>query len=171
MKKKIYLSILKPSNGSLESFTTATRNKNLLTLSKASVLGLLLLIAAAPSFAQNQNEKTKKEAVASKLDLTPQTIKGVVLSMEDSTALDGANIILQGTGVGTITDKQGRFVFPQQLKEGDVLLFSFVGQQTQEYKVPALVGAPIVIKMKMGYDLTGELSTNEVYTRLSRRNK
>ncbi len=170
MKKKIYLSILKPSHGSLESFTTATRSKNQAPLLKASTLGLLLLLAALPSFAQNQNEKTKKETGALKLDLTPQTIKGVVLSMDDSTALDGANIILKGTGVGTVTDKHGRFVFPKQLKEGDVLLFSFVGQETQEYKIPAQA-APILIKMKEGYDLMGDLAVTEIYTRPSRKNK
>jgi len=75
------------------------------------------------------------------------------------------NIVLQGTGVGTITNKEGRFVFPQQLKEGDVLLFSFVGQQTLEYKVIAHAEDSLVIRMKIGYDLMGEIAVDEIYTK------
>lgn len=146
MKKNIYLSV--PQTESLGTFPFL----------KVSLLGLLLLMAVS-TFAQSQNEKVKKETGAA------PTIKGIVLSEEDSTVLEGANIILKGTGVGTIADKQGRFVFPQQLKEGDILLFSFVGTQTQEYVVPAQAEADVVIKMKMGFDLTGDLVGNQVYTK------
>ena len=159
MKKKIYISIPDACYNRRETFTNAALG----TFLKVSFLSLLLLMASNPIFAQNANEKAKIEVVL--------TIKGMVLSGDDSTALYGANIVLKGTGVGTITDKEGRFVFPQQLKEGDVLLFSFVGQQTQEYKVPGKAEDSLVIRMKMGYDLAGELSVNEIYAKPSGRHQ
>jgi hypothetical protein len=161
MKKNIYL-LVSNRNARLETITTTI---------KASLLNLLLLMAATSAFAQKPNEKERKEAVNQKFDSTPQTIKGVVLSMEDSSVLYGANIILKGTGVGTITDKQGSFIFPQQLKEGDVLLASFVGHQTQEYLIHSNTGTSVVIKMNAGFDLTGDLAMNEVYTKPSGKRK
>jgi len=175
MKQNITLSTHKLRNERRETCTTSaqgrSRKKDLIPrLLNVAIVGLFLLMTGQPVFAQKPNEKPKAVEQKSSNSIsnpTGQTIRGVVLSGDDSTALDGANIVLQGTGAGTITNKEGRFVFPQQLKEGDVLLFSFVGQQTHVYKVPARPEDSVVIRMKVGFDLTGEIAMNEIYTRTS----
>lgn len=58
------------------------------------------------------------------------TIKGTVV--DESGPLPSANVLLQGTTIGVETDFNGNFEFPKKLKEGDVLLFSFVGMETQK---------------------------------------
>ncbi|MCB0463434.1 MAG: carboxypeptidase-like regulatory domain-containing protein [Flavobacteriaceae bacterium] len=60
---------------------------------------------------------------------TSFVVKGIV-SDEDG-PLAGANVILKGSSVGTITDMDGHFEFPQKLKKGDILIFSYVGLETQ----------------------------------------
>ena len=66
-----------------------------------------------------------------------QTIRGVVTSVEDQEPVPGVNIHLKGvTSVGTVSGAKGEFVFPQVLRSGDVLVFSFMGLKTTEYVVP-----------------------------------
>jgi hypothetical protein len=62
-------------------------------------------------------------------------VKGVVLSVEENTALTGVNIYLKDTNVGTFSDLNGKFTFPRKLKAGETLVFSFVGLKKQEYTV------------------------------------
>ncbi|APY08026.1 hypothetical protein BWZ20_06800 [Winogradskyella sp. J14-2] len=62
-----------------------------------------------------------------------RTIKGLV-SNEDG-PLPGANITLDGTRVGAITDDDGKFTFPKQLKTGDVLVFSYLGYVSQKVSI------------------------------------
>ncbi|MEJ7644660.1 MAG: carboxypeptidase-like regulatory domain-containing protein [Chryseolinea sp.] len=69
----------------------------------------------------------------------------------------GVNVILQGTEVGTNTDANGRFEFPQKLKQGDVLVFYFIGMDANEYKVGKDTGPIVEIKMMCDYSIMGEL--------------
>jgi hypothetical protein len=65
-----------------------------------------------------------------------KTIKGIVKFQEDDEAAPGVNIYLKGsTAHGTVSDGKGQFEFPQLLKTGDVLIFSFIGRKTTEYVV------------------------------------
>lgn len=63
------------------------------------------------------------------------TIKGKVTS--DNEAMPGVNVYLKDTQIGTLTDKNGEFSFPQELKTGDILVFSFLGYETYEYTITA----------------------------------
>ncbi|QTE24549.1 carboxypeptidase-like regulatory domain-containing protein [Polaribacter cellanae] len=49
-----------------------------------------------------------------------------------SGALPGVSIVLEGTTKGTETNFDGKFKFPQPLKKGDVLIFSYIGYKTQK---------------------------------------
>lgn len=65
-----------------------------------------------------------------------QTFRGTVLSADDNQPVPGANIYLKSlSSVGTFSDAKGEFVFPRQLKSGDVIVFSFLGLKTTEYVV------------------------------------
>ena len=60
-------------------------------------------------------------------------ISGIV--SDEFSPLPGATIILQGTTIGTETDFDGKFTFPQKLKKGDVLLISFIGYNTKRVTI------------------------------------
>ena len=146
------------------------------TLFKAGAISLLLLLLSKPSVAQS-SIKSKTESVqestptnqASKAKEELFTVKGVVKSKEDGSELPGVNIVLEGSTVGTTSDGYGRFEFPQQLKEGDVLIFSFIGLTTRTYNVgkksnnDPVVNLKIEIEMDLSMDIMGELAIDEVY--------
>ena len=56
---------------------------------------------------------------------TERTVSGVVQSVDGPVM--GATVLLKGTLIGTHTDKNGKFTFPQKLKENDVLVCSALG--------------------------------------------
>jgi hypothetical protein len=143
-------------------------------LVKASSLCLFLMMVSKPTFAQTkptavmetvQSINTAKASVDSKVYL----VKGVVTSDEDGMALPGVNIWLKGSEVGTVSDTDGKFEFPKKLKEGEVLVFSFIGLETQEYKVPAsvsdLLDVKLAINMEMSCMVTlGAVAVEEIYS-------
>ncbi|MDA3954592.1 MAG: von Willebrand factor type A domain-containing protein [Bacteroidales bacterium] len=66
--------------------------------------------------------------------LSARTIKGTVISLDDSKAIAGASIILKSNpGIGTTTDNKGNYSI--QAVNTDILVFSFVGMKTEEVNV------------------------------------
>lgn len=66
---------------------------------------------------------------------TSQHLKNIVVKgrvIDDQLPLPGVNVVLEGTTIGTQTNFDGEFKFPQLLKKGDVLLFSYIGFDTQK---------------------------------------
>lgn len=79
---------------------------------------LWLLLCGVPAWAQQQ------------------AVKGTVTD-ETGEVIPGVNILLKGTSLGAVTDLNGGYVFnvpAGQLAEG-VLVFSFIGYQTQEVSI------------------------------------
>lgn len=106
-----------------------------------------------------QTTPVKQEAKTQKQQET-MAVKGVV--SDEGGFLPGVNIHLQGTAIGTETDFDGKFEFPKKLKKGDVLVFSFVGLETQR----VIIGdkKDLSIKMKSGgVMLLGKVAVKEVY--------
>lgn len=62
------------------------------------------------------------------------TVKGTVLEEESNEPLPGVSVLVKGTAKGTVTDFDG--VFELTANKGEILVFSYVGMQTQE--VPAI---------------------------------
>lgn len=62
-----------------------------------------------------------------------KTITGTVTSEVDKMPMPGTSVMVKGTTRGTQTDFDGNFTI--QAKEGEVLVFSFVGFTSQEKKV------------------------------------
>jgi len=143
------------------------------TLLRAGLIGLFVLLLSKPVSAritheQPQTEIAFVENVAAKvMDIIhgELTVKGVVRSREDKSTLPGVNVILKGSTHGTVTDANGYFEFPVALKEGDVLIFAFIGLETQEYKVPNESKQSIEIEMElyMNMDIMGEVAVHGVY--------
>ncbi|WPP49543.1 SusC/RagA family TonB-linked outer membrane protein [Catalinimonas niigatensis] len=61
-------------------------------------------------------------------------IKGTVTTSEDGSPLPGVNIIVQGKATGTVTDIDGNYTLNVSDAD-DVLLFSYIGYQTQEIEI------------------------------------
>jgi len=60
-----------------------------------------------------------------------QTVTGRVTTVEDPEGLPGVNVAIKGTTGGSITDAEGKFSISAE--QGAILVFSFVGHQSQEF--------------------------------------
>ena len=82
---------------------------------------------------------------------------------DEAGPLTGVNIALEGSNVGAITDTEGTFIFPKALKVGDVLVFSYLGYQTERIKIKA-DSSFINLQMTAEYiDIVGAPATNIPY--------
>lgn len=145
---------------------------------KAALISLLLALIAKPSFSQAVAEPAKKEVVSTSTSAKDRFtsvmgdifVKGTVISTEDGSPLPGVNVILIGSTAGVVTDANGFFEFPEKLKEGDVLQFSFIGLQTQKIVIGGSSSNPLTISMALDVELMGEvimmgkLNIEEPYT-------
>lgn len=84
--------------------------------------------------------------VASALSAQTKTVTGTVTDASDGLPLVGANVLIQGTTTGSQTDLDGTYTLSAQI--GDVLVFSFLGMQTQSITV----GASNVIDVSLFVD-------------------
>ena len=92
---------------------------------------------------------------------------------DETGPLPGVNIVLQGTSVGTTTDIDGNFQFPQKLKKDDVLLLSHIGYESRRIVIKDQQSASN-IQLKIDMELTeivitGKVATKKVYS--SKKNK
>jgi hypothetical protein len=98
-------------------------------------------------------------------------VKGNV--SDETGPLPGVNVILQGSRTGTATDVAGNFEFPIKLKKGDVLIFSYVGMESQKITIENQESAAnIALEVDMNLVeiiVTGKVATKKVYT--SKKNK
>lgn len=78
-----------------------------------------------------------------------KTISGKITAADDGSGLPGVNVVLKGTTTGAVTDVDGnyRIVVPG---DGGVLVFSFIGFQTQE----VTIGNQSVIDVSMSAEVT-----------------
>ncbi|WP_405399225.1 carboxypeptidase-like regulatory domain-containing protein [Maribacter sp. Asnod2-G09] len=112
------------------------------------------------------------EGVVGKVQVVQEkyTLTGTIVD-EANAPLPGVNVVLKGTTVGTQTDFDGKFEFPQQLAENDILVLSFIGYETKTYKVAANGNSNIDINITFDeYDmvLMGDIVIEGTYS--SKRN-
>lgn len=94
-----------------------------------SFIGLMMLTLLASNSIYGQTKKVS----TTEMTINQRTIKGLV--SDEKEPLFGVNIILEGSRIGTTTNKKGEFTFPNKLKTGDVLLFSYLGYETQKIEI------------------------------------
>lgn len=63
-----------------------------------------------------------------------RVVSGRVVSAEDGTGLPGVNVVLKGTGTGTVSDVDGNYKVTVPA-EGGTLVFSFIGLESQETEI------------------------------------
>ena len=88
---------------------------------------------------------------------------GTVLD-HDNLPLPNMSIVLKGTKIGTSTNFEGEFTFPQKLKEGDVLIFSALGYSPKRIKIGKDQTVLNVIMEAELVELMGAVDTNKPYT-------
>ncbi|WP_299120183.1 carboxypeptidase-like regulatory domain-containing protein [uncultured Winogradskyella sp.] len=137
--------------------------KTQLTLTQKSAfktfgfIGIMMLTLFAFNPIYGQTKTTTSAEVAT----NERTIKGLV--SDEEKPLEGVNVIQKGTKTGTVTNEKGEFTFPKKLKTGDILLFSYLGYETQEVKIK---DNTTFITLKLTADLVemiGALDTAKPY--------
>ena len=71
------------------------------------------------------------------------SVSGVITS-EDGEALIGANVLVQGTDIGTITGIDGSYTL-DNVPEDAVIVISFIGYDTQEIGVEGRSGIDVIV--------------------------
>ena len=74
-------------------------------------------------------------------------VTGVVTSASDGLGLPGLSIIIKGTNTGTVTNQEGRYTI--DVPSDGILVFSFVGFETQEVAVGGRTSIDIVMQESM----------------------
>ena len=94
------------------------------------------------------------------------TVSGIVKD-DTNFPLPGVTVILEGTTTGTQTDFDGSFEFPEKLKKGDVLIFSYVGMNSKKVIIDNKASKlDISLEVNMKFDaciLMGKVATKKVY--------
>ena len=122
----------------MKTLVTSTKKQ---TLKPIGLFGLFMILSILVNPLKAQNSE--------------RIVTGVVNSMDGPVL--GAAIALKGTAITVISDENGAFTFPQELKEDDVLVVSYLGYETDEVKItantsvikPFLEDIPIVIVAAM----------------------
>jgi len=73
--------------------------------------------------------------IASKQAYAQRSVTGIVTAKSDGAPIAGVNIVVRGSGTGSITDSQGKFSI-QVPPEATTLTFSFIGFLTQDVAIP-----------------------------------
>ncbi|MBE0650827.1 MAG: SusC/RagA family TonB-linked outer membrane protein [Bacteroidales bacterium] len=84
-----------------------------------------------------------------------RTINGTVTSADNGQPLPGVTVQVKGTTLGTITDLNGKYSINVDLKQGNTLVYSFVGMGTQEIVIGKSSTINVVMK-------SSALAINEV---------
>lgn len=114
----------------------------------------LAIKTATLQYSQNDsNQLNKKPSLSSAFK-----VSGYVVDEDTGEKLPSANVILKGTNIGVNTDLDGYFEFPQELKEGDVLIFTYIGMKRKEFKIKSNMGSEIILEMELIADIMGEVS-------------
>lgn len=66
-------------------------------------------------------------------EVAKHKVKGKVTASSDNSAIPGANIIIKGTSLGTVTDVNGNF--SMDVADNDVLVISYIGYISEEIPV------------------------------------
>src|SRR5690606_38558105 len=76
------------------------------------------------------------------------TVRGTVTEGETGEPLPGVNVLVKGTGTGTVTDINGVYSI-DVANDDDILVFSFIGYKAEE----VVVGSRTTIDVQLSPDL------------------
>ena len=159
-------------NTQLKTYTQKRKKLSFLSSVGIACLSVLSIFTAQAQDTKKQKvslDSNTKEVNVSEFQKS-FIVKGNV--SDESIPLPGVNILLEGTTTGTTTDFDGNFQFPIKLKKGDVLVFSYIGMESQKVTIMNENSASnIELKIDMKMDsclIMGKVAVKEVYK--SKRN-
>lgn len=133
-----------------------TSKTNTMIKAATSFLTVCLLFISVQSLSSQTASQNTKDI----------TVSGTV--SENGNPLADVNVLLLKSAVGTKTDADGKFTFPQKVKEGDVLLFSYLGHETKRIKIKDESNSKsVVLNIDLpisDVELLGEVAEDEVYS-------
>ena len=99
---------------------------------------------------------------------TPQTVNSVTLTGQvtdqSNTPLPGVTVLVKGTKLGTSTDPEGNFKLSLPQQENTILIFSFIGMESQEVPVGG-PKKPIKVILKETAENLKEVVVTGIFTR------
>ncbi|QXP54092.1 carboxypeptidase-like regulatory domain-containing protein [Cellulophaga sp. HaHa_2_1] len=165
--KTSQLNDLQMTNSNVSPFNFLTKSIGAMSFS------LLSLCAISSVNAQDEALSTSvqtalvsnPEAITNTTQSNKYKVKGLVVDQENL-PLPGVSVVLKGTNEGVSTDFDGNFEFSRRLSEGDVLVFSYVGYDTQSYTIVKSETDTIEISIlfdSADIELMGDISIEGVY--------
>ena len=137
---------------------------------RAASIAVISLLSLQSIQAQSQSKvvqtvqeinKTGEVKISNSKTANADLLKGTV--SDTSSPLPGVNIVLKGTTIGTTTNFDGEFEFPETLKAGDVLLISYIGFETQHIVIEKHQKPLNIVMRDDVCVLVGKVAVNEVY--------
>ncbi|WP_034057333.1 carboxypeptidase-like regulatory domain-containing protein [Lacinutrix jangbogonensis] len=128
-------------------------------------LACLALFSMSTIHAQDTRTQSNSNQISTTITQDSFVVKGNV--SDDIEPIPGVNVVLDGTEFGTVTDFDGNFEFPEKLKKGDVLVFSYIGMESQKVIIENKTSASdIALKINMTLDtviIMGKVAVKGVY--------
>ena len=121
------------------------------------------------AFANNRFKYTLEDRTIILTPLTtPQTVNSVTLTGQvtdqSNTPLPGVTVLVKGTKLGTSTDPEGNFKLSLPQQENTILIFSFIGMESQEVPVGD-PKKPIKVILKETAENLKEVVVTGIFTR------
>ncbi len=104
----------------------------------------LVIMEAEPKEAQKKGRALEAPALPS-----TQRVSGIVISSEDMEPLPGASILVKGSDSGMVADMEGRFSLVTDQQAQTTVIASYVGMETEEYRLDGGEENRVVMKPDM----------------------
>jgi hypothetical protein len=151
----------------LQTYHSLPKQPFINRLTARFAIAVFALFAFQNTQAQTINNTSPNNSSTSiHLQKKGKLIKGTV--KDKGTPLPGVNIYLSGTSIGTTTNFEGYFEFPQPLNNGDVLVFNYIGYKTQkvivDHKTTSMnIALDVDLEELQEIVIVGKVATKKVY--------
>ncbi|WP_259367204.1 carboxypeptidase-like regulatory domain-containing protein [Cellulophaga baltica] len=161
------LNDLQMANSNVSSFNFLTKSIGAMSFSLLSLCAISSVNAQDEALSTSAQTElvSNPEATTNTTQSNKYKVKGLVVDQENL-PLPGVSVVLKGTNEGVSTDFDGNFEFSRRLSEGDVLVFSYVGYDTQRYTIAKSETDTIEISIlfdSADIELMGDISIEGVY--------
>ncbi|MCR1024393.1 carboxypeptidase-like regulatory domain-containing protein [Cellulophaga baltica] len=165
--KTSQLNDLQMANSNVSSFNFLTKSIGAMSFSLLSLCAISSVNAQDEALSTSAQTElvSNPEATTNTTQSNKYKVKGLVVDQENL-PLPGVSVVLKGTNEGVSTDFDGNFEFSRHLSEGDVLVFSYVGYDTQRYTIAKSETDTIEISIlfdSADIELMGDISIEGVY--------
>ncbi len=153
-------------NTQLKTYKT-TSKKSKLSFISAVGLACLAIFSLTTATAQDKGLTNNASKINASQTNNEVTVSGTIYD-ETGLPLPSVNVVLQGTSTGVTSDFDGNFEFPKKLKQGDVLVFSYVGYQSKKVTIKdENLTSNIALNVSLNNDtyiMMGKVAVDEVYS-------